>query len=251
MNTLIETTKEKVSVSVYFKSEVKEPRIFEIKKELEGKFVEVKSVIYVSKEQALEDLLKLAPNMQKAVDVIGGNPLLPSLEIRANSPEQYEIIAKAIENSSYRNEISNVNFDRNREAFGKMNRFVLVTEKIGLSLGIIFFLLAILVTFNTVRVTIYAHRQEFEIMRLVGASNLYVEIPFLIEGMLYGIFAGVVSILLLLITYGYARSVDSQMLASASIGVKSFLMVFLALVLSGILLGTISSSIAIRRYLKK
>ncbi|TAK95607.1 ABC transporter permease [Patescibacteria group bacterium] len=250
-NALLTSVKENVTINVYFNPDVSEARILEVKGELEGKYTEIKSVEYVSKEKAMEILLNLAPDMKKAVEVAGENPLYASLEIRANDANQYALIAESLSNSSYGEEINNINYERNKTRFADINRFTVLTQRIGLTVGGIFILLAVLITFNAVRVTIYAHRQEFEVMRLVGASNLYVEMPFLFEGVLYGVFASLTGIVLLSLTYWYVWVTDRSLTAQVHLTLDNFAVVFALLIALGIVLGVVSSWFAIRRYLKK
>lgn len=249
-NSVLKNTEEKVNVSIYFKPSVTEQRILEIKKEIEGKYLEIKSVDYISKDQALKDLLAGEPDMQKAIDEVGENPLPASLAIKANSPDQYEIIAQVFK-EKFPDEVSRVNYDKNKNLIDKITKITKTAEKGGAVLGILFIILAMLITFNTVRITIYAHRQEFEVMRLVGASNLYVEMPFVFEGILYGIFASIFSFLLLLLSFWYFQSLNTNFFAATGLNMSAMGVIFLVMLLVGVALGVISSSIAIQRYLKK
>jgi len=246
---------EKVNISVYFNPDVEEKRILEIKDDL-VKYREIKSIEYVSKDQALDELKALNnEKVLQAIEEVGENPLLSSLVIKANLPEQYEIIAKAVENSNFRDELNQVNYASNKAVIERLNKVVRLLERVGLILGSLFILLAVLITFNTIRITIYAHKQEFEIMRLVGASNLYVEMPFIFEGIFYGISAAILSFISILLAYWYIISVAQKIASDDAIAfmriTDGWFSLFGVLLLSGIVLGVISSSIAIRRYLKK
>lgn len=247
---VIRNMQDKVSISVYFNPSVTEERIMEIQKEVEGKYFEVKSVEYVSKEQAKDELIAMDPTIQKALDEVGENPLLSSLVIKANNSEQYDIIAKVFQ-EQFKDEVSRVNYDKNRTLIDRVNRIIRTAEKGGLVLGALFIILSILITFNTVRITIYSHKQEFEIMRLVGASNTYVEMPFIFEGILYGILASLISFSLLALSFWYFYSLNHNFFSATGLNIFSMGIIFLVMLLSGVFLGVISGSIAIRRYLKK
>lgn len=247
---VLKNMQEKVNVSVYFNPSVSEQRILEIKKEIEGKYLEIKSVDYVSKDQAKAELLSMDPNIQKAIDEVGENPLLSSLAIKANNPDQYEVIAQVFK-EKFPDEVSRVNYDKNKDLIGRITKIINTAERGGIVLGILFIFLAVLITFNTVRITIYAHRQEFEVMRLVGASNLYVEMPFVFEGILYGIFASIVSFSLLLLSFWYFHSLNTNFFAATGLNMSAMGVIFLVMLLVGVALGVVSSSIAIQRYLKK
>jgi cell division transport system permease protein len=253
---LLKNVQEKINISIYFNPSVEESEIVDIKTTLRN-YKEIKSIEYISKEQALEEFMEMGnndPAIKQALDEIGGNPLLASLVIKANQVDQYDIINKAIEGSDFREEVSRINYDKNKIIIERLNKIVAFAKEIGIILGIIFVLIAVLITFNAIRITIYSHKQEFEIERLVGASNLYIRMPFIFEGIFYGISASIVSAIMLLITAklisGFVqKAIDQGSLMSLYL--SNFWQIFGILFLMGILLGVISSFIAIRRYLKK
>ena len=251
---ILQGMREKVSVSVSFNPDVNEERIHSIKDELAKYKKEIASVEYVSKEQALQDFLgDNDPVIAQAVAEIGENPLLASLVIKAVHPNDYEVIVNQLQNSTFQNDISRINYAKNKRIFERLDRINRTTEKGGLILGAAFIFIAILITFNTIRITIYSHRQEFEVMRLVGASNTYVKMPFVFEGMLYGLVAALTTAILL---FGAAYYIAP--LTEGAIPQGNFMGLYMGyfwytlggLMALGILLGVLSSAIAIRRYLK-
>lgn len=255
-NLLLKNVQEKINISIYFKPSMQEEEITNIKNKISG-FKEIKSVEYVSKEQALQEFLQIGnndPAIKQALDEIGENPLLASLVIKANQIEQYDTINQAIENSDFRDDVSRINYEKNKIIIERLNKIIKFSKEIGLILGLIFVLIAILITFNAIRITIYSHKQEFEIERLVGASNLYIRMPFVFEGFLYGISASIVSAVLLLITAKVLSKFTEKAIDQGnlmSVYLANFWPIFGILVVLGVFLGVISSFIAIRRYLKK
>lgn len=255
-NLLLKNVQEKINISIYFKPSMEEEAITNIKNKISG-FKEIKSVEYVSKEQALQEFLQIGnndPAIKQALDEIGENPLLASLVIKANQVEQYDTINQAIENSDFRDDVSRINYEKNKIIIERLNKIIKFSKEIGLILGLIFVLIAILITFNAIRITIYSHKQEFEIERLVGASNLYIRMPFVFEGFLYGISASIVSAVLLLITAKVLSKFTEKAIDQGnlmSVYLANFWPIFGILVVLGVFLGVISSFIAIRRYLKK
>ncbi|MDO8529356.1 MAG: permease-like cell division protein FtsX [bacterium] len=252
---LLKNVQEKINISVYFNPSATEEDIVSIKNKLVN-YKEIKSVEYISKEQALQELrdTNVDSSIKQALDEIGENPLLASLVIKANQSSDYDVINQAIENSDFREQISRVNYEKNKTAIERLNKIINFSKDIGLILGIIFVLIAVLITFNAIRITIYSHKQEFEIERLVGASNLYIRMPFIYEGILYGFSASLVSAGLLLITAKLISSFTQKAISQnnlMALYIHNFWYIFLMLFLIGISLGVISSFIAIRRYLKK
>lgn len=255
-NLLLENLREKISVNVSFNPDVSEDRIKEIQSEL-GKYTqEIKSVEYISRDQALVEFLEQNnndPTIKKAIDEIGENPLLASLIIKANSADDYPIIVEQIQKSNFQSEVARINYERNKRIFERLEKINQGTRKIGAALGVMFILIAILITFNTIRITIYSHRKEFEIMRLVGASNLYVRTPVIFEGALYGIIATVFTLIFLGLVAFYMAPLTQGAISEGNVlqlyGRYFFQIAFSVLIL-GVALGVISSALAIRRYLK-
>ncbi len=253
---VLQNLREKVSVSVSFNPDVSEERILGIKDELSKYKKEITSVEYVSREDALKQFLADSGNdpiIAQAVEEIGENPLLASLVIKAVTPEDYPLIVEQIKNSTFQNDISRINYEKNKKIFERLDRINKTTETTGLILGTLFIFVAILITFNTIRITIYSHRQEFEIMRLVGASNIYVRMPFIFEGALYGLVASLVTLVFLAIVAYFIAPLTQGALPQGNfmdLFLDLFWYILGGLILLGISLGVLSSAIAIRRYLK-
>lgn len=253
---MLQTMRDKVSVNVSFNPDVPEERMLEIRDELAKYKKEIASVEYVSRDAALETFLaenKNNPAVTQAIEEIGENPLLPSLVIKAVAPEYFQVIVSQIQRSTFQSDISRINYDKNRKIFNNLERNNKSIQKVGLILGLSFIFIAVLITFNTIRITIYSHRQEFEIMRLVGASNIYVRMPFVFEGIFYGIAAALTTALAL---FGAAYVISPLTQGALPQGnfmglyLHFFFPMLLGLLILGIFLGVLSSSIAIRRYLK-
>lgn len=254
-NIILKNIQDKINVSVYFNPDVEESRILEIKDSLAG-FQEIKSIDYVSKDKALLQFKKLGeknPSINQALDEIGENPLLSALVIKAKDTNDYDTIVNSIKGSSFAGDIGRIDFEENKAAIEKLTGIMKIVEQVGITLGIVFVFIGILITFNAIRLTMYAHRQEFEIMRLVGASNIYIRMPFIFEGIFYGAVSAIVVMIALFITSKFLAPLTQGSIMGGDIVsfyLGNFFIIFGSLLLSGILLGTISGIIAIRRYLK-
>jgi cell division transport system permease protein len=254
-NIVLKNIQDKINVSVYFNADVAENRILDIKSKLVG-YQEIQSIDYVSKDQALEQFKKLGdknPSITQALDEIGENPLLGALVIKAKNPNQYNIITKAITSASFSEDINRIDYEENKAAIDRLTNIMKLVEQVGLTLGIVFVFIGVLITFNAIRLTMYAKKQEFEIMRLVGASNTYIQMPFVFEGIFYGAVAAVVVMICLFVTSKFLAPITQGSIGGGDIVsfyFSNFLIIFGGLLLSGIVLGTLSGIIAIRRYLK-
>ena len=126
-------------------------------------------------------------------------------------------------------------------------------KKLGFLFTLLFIIISIIITFNTIRLTIFIGREEIGVMRLVGASKMYVRGPFMIEGAIYGIISTIVT---LIIFWPITAWLGRNMTPFLSLNVydyyiSNFFQIFAIILLSGILLGVISSFLAVRRYLNK
>lgn len=253
-NGVLKNVQEKVNVSVYFKTDTPEERILAAKSDLES-YNEVKSVEYISRDKALEDFKRNnadEPVIIKSLEEIGDNPLLASLIVKANDPNQYEAISEYINSASFKEDISRFNYGKNKEIIDKLSNMISEVKKIGLGLAGAFALISILITFNTIRITIYTHKSEIEVMRLVGASNTYIRLPFILEGVMYGLSAAVVSMLVLFAAVRLSASYVSFLSLKdiVSFHASNWLILVGAELVLGMVLGIISSWIAVRKYLK-
>lgn len=257
-NNILKNVQDKVNVSVYFKTDVPEEKIMEIKNELAG-YSEIKSIDYVSRDKALEDFKQInadEPRILKSLEEIGDNPLPASLIIKAGSSDQYQgIVDKINGNAGLKDNIDWINYerDKNKDIVERLNSIVGTIRKVGAIIGMIFALIAVLMTFNAIRITIYAHRKEIEIMRLVGASNTYIRLPFIFEGILYGIVASVISMLLLLITIKFVTPYVSSVIPRENLMgfyTSHFWLILGMQIAIGAVIGIFSSLIAMRKYLK-
>jgi len=254
-NNILKTVEDRLNISIYFKSDATEDQIMQVKNELAGNS-DIKSIDYISKDQALA-LFKQnnasTPDVINALDQLGDNPLPASLAITANDPSRYETIYNGINNADFKDEVSKVSYDKYKDVIDGFDHTVSQFKKIGLGFALIFTIISILIIFNTVRITIYTHRDEIEVMRLVGASNMFIRLPFIFEGIIYGLIAMIASTLVIFILFQMTAShfVNPLLADNVSQSFKSSFWELLGVeLLSGMLLGVISSMIAMRKYLK-
>jgi cell division transport system permease protein len=256
---VLRRVQENVNVSVYFKASTPEESILKAKKDLEN-YSEVAAVRYVTKEQALENFKKnnvSNPAILQSLDEIGENPLLSYLIIQAGDPNQYDMVGEYLKNASFKDDVNRVNYGKNKARIDQLNESVSGVRKIGLGLIGLFTIIALLIISNTVRITIYTHRKEVEVMRLVGASNTYIRLPFIFEGIIYGLVASIISMLVLFIALKTSENYLNLRYPSFNLGsvmnslyLSNFIVIFGVQILVGAVLGTISSWFAIRKYLK-
>ncbi len=255
-NYSINTIKNTVDISVYFKNGLAEDQIQNIKKDLQSD-PRLKPIVYVSAEQALLEVKekhKNDPLIAASLNELNENPLPATFNIKANNLGDYPAIAQTLQSQKYQAAIAKVNFEDNRSVIDRLNRILNLIIKVGSSLFVIFSLIAILVMFNTITLTIYNRREEVEIMRLVGATNWYISGPFLMEALLYSIFATVITAIILAPVFAVflpriALFVNPQ-LQVFNFNVLNYWFLLAFLLLISVILAVVSTLLAIRKYIK-
>ena len=252
---LISELQEKVDISVYFKEIAPEEDILKVEKEL-SQIPEVKNVKYVSREEALQVFIqrhKDNPVLMESLVEVGGNPFLASLNIKAWEASQYQKVADFLKAARFENLIEKVDYHQRKPVIERIFSLSAAANQTGILLSIVLVVVAILVTFNTIRLAILNQKEEIQIQRLVGASNWFIRGPFLIQGTISGILAVLFSLsIFALICWALSPKIEFFFpdLNLFSFFTKNFWTLFLIQFFTGIGLGVISSTIAIRKYLK-
>ena len=149
--------------------------------------------------------------------------------------------------------IEKVNYYQNKVAIDKLTKITQAVNVVGFWLAVLFVLIAVIITFNTIRLAIFISKDEISVMRLVGASGRYVRGPFVVSGILYGIVAAT----LVMVTFFGLTYWLGNLSRNFFVGLdlfdfylKNFGQIFLIVFGSGIALGAASSYLAVRKYLK-
>lgn len=226
-----------------------------IKQSLES-LSEVKQADYISSDRALEifkEKHKDDPTISQAINELTANPLQPSLNIKARRPDQYGAIAQYLETPNLKVSIESVSYAKNQVVIDRLAAIINNVNRGGLTLMIVLGFIAGLVVFNTVRLAIYSNRDEIGIMRVVGASNVLVRGPYVVEGVVSGTLAAVISIIVaapvVYFVSPYMRAFIPE-LDLFEYFYTNLVRLFLYQLLFGVLVGGFSSFIAVRRYLK-
>jgi len=255
-NISLETIKEKVDISVYFKLDAPESIIRQIEKQV-SLLPQVRGVTFIPSVTArdkFKELHKDEPLLIESVEQFTDteNPFPASLAIRVNTLDDYPQIISLFEDQKLTPYVKKIT-DK-RDIVERLSRITNGIKNLGLAMTLIFGVITVIVMFNTIRLTIYNRREEIEIARLVGANNWYIRGPFIVEGALYG-FAG--SLLTSAILYPIifimapkiSRFLELEVDRFQYLG-QDFLLLFLMLIGTGVFLGVFSSMVVIRRYLK-
>ena len=180
--------KEKVDISLYVNPDADEKEVLALKAQI-ANLSDVKEVNYVSKEDALEIFKGKNsdnPEVLQALRELGKNPLTPTLVITPKNVETSDGLIHEL-NKIQSDIIDSRNFTDHKVLLSKIDSVTDKVTKAGLFLSLVFLFITILVIFNSVRVAIYTHNMEINIMRLVGAPNSFIFWPFLFSGIIYAL----------------------------------------------------------------
>ncbi|MDP3729770.1 MAG: permease-like cell division protein FtsX [bacterium] len=254
-NNSLTILRDKIDISVYFNTDVQEDEILEIQRALES-LKEVKQVDYVSRDKALEifkERHQEDDTITQAITVLDENPLSASLNIKAHDPRDYPLITAYLDNENLGELVDQVTYSQNEVVINRLASILETAQRVGMMIVAALSIIAIFVTLNTIMLAIYSTRDEIGIMRLVGASNKFIRGPYIIQGALYGIIAAVLSLLIAIPIIYFAAPYVKVLMPDMDLNVYFFtniLTLFGYQILFGVALGTISSYIAVRRYLK-
>lgn len=247
-NALLSEVEQKVQITVFLKTDP-DPTADEVasmQAEIAA-WPEVKNCTYVSKEEALERMRREYADSPELLESITGNPFPASFEITLVDPHAVDVVAARFEGNpivdevQYGEDVAEKLFALTAQARNLMLIFIALQ-------GIV----AILLISNTIRLSVFARKQEVEIMRLVGATNWFIRWPFVIEGVTVGLVgAGVAAGLVLWLNHYFLDRVSTS-LSFLEVPMDAVPYLFVAAVLlgTGVVIGALGSAIGLRRFLK-
>lgn len=258
-NVVVKTTtnaiREKIDLVIYFNDEALQEKIDDLKASLALRS-DVKTIQFISKEEAYKRWASLNTSDKiKNLITPEENPLPRSLEIKATDPERLDNIATFISIDQYKPLIRSISYQKNKDIIQKLINITKFSEKAGLIASIIFIAIAVLVILNTIKLTIASREDEISIMRLVGASDIFIRIPFFIESALYGIFAAILTVISLGFGLNIISPIISRYLGSVNLNLSEmfwqyFWLIFILELLVGISISVVCCFTSIRKYIK-
>ncbi len=235
----LEQVEERVEVRAFLEDSTDIESVAAAMKDI-GEFAEVARVEYVSKEQALERARK---EMGEFADVFEAGVLPASIEVYLRSgmrdPTTVKSVADRIRTYHF---VDDVRYGE--EWVEKLYRLRTITTVAGLALGIAFAAVAIIIIGATIRMTVLARAKEISIMRLVGATDMFIRLPFLIDGLVKGVLGG---LLALVFVWAANRVVNEYFIQTIFFSRE---MVFLGVV-GGAFMGVLGSLVSVGRHLRR
>jgi len=246
-NLFLKNLESQLEIIVYLKDNISTVDLNNLKNSLtsvEG----VKEVKYVSKEEALQRLLGDLGDQKDIFSVLEENPLPASFEIKVSNPKMIEQIAGHVE--KYKN-IEEVEYGRG--IVERLMNFTNIFRVAGISILMMLIFASILIISNIIKITVYARREEIEIMSLVGATRWFIKWPFILEGFLQGIISAILSILILYKIYFVVIEKIHQTTPFLPViwDKKELVFIGLVLIALGSLVGFLGSMFSVGKYISE
>lgn len=247
MNKMAETLESQVQINVYLEDSVGREDARDIGRDLE-EMQGVEKVTFISREDAMERFKERLGDQSTLLDALEDtNPLPDAFEVTLTRPELVRTAAESIEQ-----------FDGVESAkYGQdvMEHLFEITRLIrifGFSLMLVLALATLFIISNTIRLTVFARRKEIAIMKYVGATDWFIRWPFVLEGMVLGLFGSLLAAVLLRATYtGIAGKVYETLAFFPLIPEQPFLTyITIIVILNGMAVGAVGSAVSIKRFLK-
>ena len=256
----LQTVEKKVDVTLELNSDVTEDQALSFKQRL-TELPTVDNVVYQSKTQALENFKNLHkddPNIQALLAELTENPLPASIIIKAKNINSFDQIMNFIDNQENAKLVANKDrdFQDSQTVITKLTQITNRIKQVGALVSIIFSLLSLIVLFNTIRIAIYTHREEIGIMRLVGASNAFIRLPFILESVIYSLIgAGIALVIIIFLWQSSASAMHNFFFSGTDVNVSGILRAEFWSILGWELLGalvlsSLSAWFATQKYLK-
>ena len=247
LNKMADTLESQVQISVYLKDDLSQEEIDETKETL-SKIEGLQDIKFTTREEAMKNFKERLGDQQFLLDALDDtNPLPNPFSLTVTSPQQVKTIADtaaaldSVESASYSQDIINHLFNLTH-----------LIRLIGVALIILLTGAAIFIISNTIRLTVFARRKEIAIMKYVGATDWFIRWPFLLEGICLGFIGGGLATIFLYIVYNQVtQEIYEAMAFFPLIPQHPFIdYISLAILVAGIIIGALGSTISLKRFLK-
>lgn len=254
---IITVVEDKVDINIMVKNTATPAELNNFQTFLTG-LEEVSSVKLMTKAEVLESFKEKNSgnkDIEGALTELEDNPFNDTLVVKAKSTQDYELLITKVNSSTFGQLIENNDFSDPQKITSFVRDASAKAENFGIVLAGLFALISFLIVFNTIRMAIYTHKEEIGVMRLVGATNWFIRGPYIVEGILLGITAMIIKVVLLYFVLNLTQPVLRSFLGVYSIDLiayfnQHFWSIFGLELLAVVVLTMISSAIAMRRYLR-
>jgi cell division transport system permease protein len=246
---IINSWKKGLRIMAYLKPGLNHTELADLKGVIES-LGGVQNVLFISKEEALSQLKAQMERQASLFENLAENPLPDSFEIRmtaaSGSWQQIESLAAQVESLTQVEEA-----EYGQRWIGRFVHLVSLFRLAGYAMGALFFMATVFIVANTIRLVIYSRREEVEIMRLVGATDSFINIPFYLEGIIQGALGAVIGLAVLYVSFFFISSSLQQGLFPGSFRLQFFPVdISAAIILCSMLVGWLGCYISLKQFLK-
>lgn len=248
VNNVTSTLEKELTIVVYLKKETTEAEKVLLQNDLKT-MDNVYSAKFKSKDEWKSEMKKESETLDTTLEYLENNPLLDSIIITVNDVKDLGVTAEKIRSYNF---VSSADYGE-----GMVESIIGIFDAVGKGTIVIVLALVLVTAFlisNTIKLTIFSRKTEIEIMRLVGASNIAIKLPFIFEGFILGVMGSLVPIIMSVYGYIYFYNVSGGYVFTKILTLAEpfpfVLIVSLFLVIVGSLVGMFGSYRAVRKYLK-
>ena len=248
VNNATRLIEDELTIVTYLKKDVTEEQIENIKSEISS-YKNIEEVTFKSKDEWKLEMSEYDDSLKTVLNYLDENPLMDSFVLKVND------VKKLSETSEYIKAINGV--DTVKYGEGMVEQVISVFDIVQKIVVVVVIALIVVTSFlisNTIKLTIFSRRNEIEIMRLVGASNITIKLPFLFEGFIIGLIGSIIPVCITI--YGYVilySRLHGKLFSNMIMLIKPYPFVFwvsLIVIAIGALVGMYGSIKAVRKYLK-
>lgn len=258
--------RDKIDITIYFKPNTTQDALNELAADMQSDS-NVKTVETSTSKEEYAKFLEENSDSDDIINILDDemtemmiSKMQATMRIKVYDVDNLDSIRDRVDNSelfrTYTDKTKAPTYDVNRAEIATINSWARIARTGGVILAAVFLIISILIIFSTIRMAIFSRREEIYMMKLVGADKSFIRGPFLVEaeicGVIAGVFAGVLSFVGFkvlspkLASYGIDVSIINNVLDS-----NQLILVFLAFILMGVIIGRISARLAVSKYLHK
>lgn len=255
----IQTFTDNIDVSIFFKDSATKDQIDQLSEDLRSnQKLQVREVLYISKEEARKTFEAQNAGDQSTLQAISqAEDAFPaSIRVKTQDTEQLQEVVEVTRQKQYEHIVDKDSYkdDAKRTAVERLGNIARFLRTAGLVASIIFGVISMLVIFNTIRMTIFNRKSEIEIMQLIGASKWYIRGPFLVESSVYGLIAGLLSLVFFyVVILGQSPKLGDyveEIRPTVDQFNEASWLIMSTILIAGIAIGSLSAYLAIRKHLK-
>ena len=261
-----EMMKDKIDITIYLKPNTSQEALDELTAEIQ-KDPNIKSVETSTSEEEYAKFLEENSGSDDIINVLDDemtammiDKMQATMRIKVYDVDNLDSIKDTVENGelfrSYTDKEKAPTYDVNRAEIATITSWARIARTGGIVLAAVFLVISVLIIFSTIRMAIFSRREEIYMMKLVGADKSFIRGPFLVEAEICGVIAGVVAGVISYFGFRFmsprleAYGIDVTSINSV-LESNKLILVFLAFILIGVIIGRISARLAVSKYLHK